>query len=199
MLQELRPAIVILVLFSALTGLVYPLAVTGIAKVIFPNQAAGSLIEKQGVIVGSVLIGQNFTGDRYFHGRPSAISSTDATTNVSTATPYDASSSSGSNLGPSSQALIDRVKGDVATLTSTYLVPVPVDLVTTSASGLDPDITPAAAAFQLAGVAKARGLPEKSVQRMIDQATSERTVGLLGERRVNVLALNLALDKGPTN
>jgi K+-transporting ATPase ATPase C chain len=195
MFSELRPAIVMLVLFSALTGLIYPLAVTGAAQGLFPKQANGSLIEQKDAVVGSALIGQNFTSDRYFHGRPSAISSTDATTNVSTPTPYDATSSSGSNLGPTSQALIDRVKGDTDMLAAVNPAPVPVDLVTTSASGLDPDITPAAAEFQLATVAKARGLSRQAVQSLIDQATSERTLGLLGERRVNVLALNLALDK----
>ena len=194
MLRELRPAFVMLLLFSVLTGLVYPLAVTGVANLIFPHQAQGSLIARNGTVIGSALIGQNFTGDRYFHGRPSAIASTDAQNN-STPDPYDATSSSGSNLGPTSQALVDRVKGDTAKLAATSTAPVPVDLVTSSASGLDPDITPAAAAFQVAAVAKARGLAAGDVQGLVEQATSGRTLGLLGERRVNVLKLNMLLDE----
>ncbi len=194
MIRELRPALVMLILFSILTGLVYPLAVTGIAGLVFPHQAGGSLIERNGKVVGSGLIGQTFTGDRYFHSRPSAITSTDAQNN-STPDPYDPTSSAGSNLGPTSQALIDRVKADGAKLVLENDTPVPVDLVTTSASGLDPDITPAAAAFQAARVAKARGLPVGLVQRAIDQVTHERTLGVLGERTVNVLELNLVLDE----
>ena len=194
MLRELRPAFSLLLLFTLLTGLAYPLVVTGISQVTFPLQAEGSLIERSGKIVGSRLIGQNFTADIYFHGRPSAIASTDANNN-SLPDPYDATSSSGSNLGPTSQALIDRVKGDSATLAATNTAPVPVDLVTSSASGLDPDITPAAAAFQAARVAKARGVSYAAVQSLIDKETRGRTLGILGESHVNVLQLNLALDR----
>ncbi len=196
MLRELRPAFVMIVLMSALTGLAYPLAVTGIAHVALPHQAAGSLAEKDGKVIGSELIGQNFASERYFHGRPSAIASTDAQNN-STPDPYDPTSSSGSNLGPTSQALADRVKGDAAKLAAENPASVPVDLVTSSASGLDPDITPAAALFQAGRVAKARGLTLEAVRALVEQATTPRTLGLLGEPRVNVLALNLALDRAP--
>lgn len=195
MLKEIRPAIVMIVLMSAITGVVYPYAVTGASQVLFPHQAAGSLIERDGKIVGSSLIGQNFAGDQYFHGRPSAT--TDADPNDPTKTvpvPYKADASSGSNYGPTSQALMDRVKGDVATLKGEGDAPVPVDLVTTSASGLDPDVTPAGALFQADRVAKARNLPVAQVKDLIASHVDGRTAGILGEPRVNVLALNLALD-----
>jgi K+-transporting ATPase ATPase C chain len=193
MLKELRPTIVLLVAFTIITGLIYPGIVTGIAQALFPHQAGGSLIVANGKIVGSELIGQNFTADKYFHGRLSAITGTDAKGN-SIATPYDASNSSGSNLGPTSKALITRVQGDAAKLKSSSTTPIPVDLVTTSASGIDPDITPAGAAFQIPRVAKARGVPEDKVAALVAEATTERAVGVLGEPRVNVLKLNMLLD-----
>ena len=197
MLKEIRPAIVLLVLLTAITGLLYPLAMTGIAGVIFPRQAAGSLIEKDGKVIGSTLIGQVFADDKYFHGRPSATSTPDPkdpTKNVDA--PYNAANSSGSNLGPTNKALVDRVKGDVDKLKAENpSAPVPQDLVTTSASGLDPDISPAAALFQVPRVAKARNLPEDRIRQLVDEHVEGRTLGLLGEPRVNVLALNLALDR----
>jgi potassium-transporting ATPase KdpC subunit len=196
MFSELRPAIVMTLAFTILTGLAYPLAMTGIAEVIFPNQAFGSLIEKDGKVVGSALIGQSFTSDKYFHGRPSAISAPDPKDPTKTiATPYDATNSSASNLGPTSKALIDRVKGDVDTLKAENpKQSIPVDLVTTSASGLDPDITPAAAAFQVPRVAKTRGITESAVGELVAQHTAGRVLGLFGESHINVLQLNLALD-----
>lgn len=195
MLKEIRPALVMLLLLSVITGLVYPYAVTGVAKVLFPHQAAGSLIEKDGKVVGSSLIGQNFTGDQYFHGRPSATTDADPADPTKTVpVPYKADASTGSNYGPTSQALIDRVKGDVATLKGGSDAPVPVDLVTASASGLDPDVTPAGALFQAERVAKARNLPVERVKDLIAAHVEGRTAGVLGEPRVNVLALNLALD-----
>ncbi|GGF18803.1 potassium-transporting ATPase KdpC subunit [Aliidongia dinghuensis] len=195
MLKEIRPAIVMLLLLSAITGLVYPYAVTGVARVLFPHQAEGSLIERDGKVVGSALIGQNFTGDQYFHGRPSAT--TDADPNDATKqvpVPYKADASTGSNYGPTSKALIDRVKGDVETLKAGSDAPVPVDLVTTSASGLDPDITPAGALFQVERVAKARNLPADKVKALVETHIEGRAGGVLGEAHVNVLELNLALD-----
>ena len=196
MLKEIRPAIVLLVLLTAITGLLYPLAMTGIAGVIFPRQAAGSLIEKDGKVIGSTLIGQVFADDKYFHGRPSATSTPDPkdpTKNVDA--PYNAANSSGSNLGPTNKALVDRVKGDFDKLRAENpSAPVPQDLVTTSASGLDPDISPAAALFQVPRVAKARNLPEDRIRQLVDEHVEGRTLGLLGEPRVNVLALNIALD-----
>ena len=196
MLREIRPAIILLLLLTAITGLAYPLAMTAIAGVIFPKQAQGSLIEKDGKVIGSALIGQEFKDDKYFHGRPSATSAADpadATKTVSA--PYNAANSGGSNLGPTSKALNDRVKEDVEKLkTENPGASVPVDLVTTSGSGLDPDISPEAALFQVPRVAKVRGIPEGSVRQLVTEQTRGRTAGLLGEVRVNVLALNLALD-----
>ena len=196
MLKEIRPAIVILVLLTLITGLAYPLAMTGIAGVIFPNQAQGSLIEKDGKVIGSALIGQVFTDDKYFHGRPSATNMPDPKDATKTVdAPYNAINSMGSNLGPTSKALADRLKGDVDTLKKENAsAAVPTDLVTTSGSGLDPDISPASALFQVPRVAKARNLPEASVRALVDAQTEGRTFGLLGEPRVNVLQLNLALD-----
>jgi K+-transporting ATPase ATPase C chain len=196
MLKEIRPAIVILVALTLITGLVYPLAITGLAGVLFPHQAQGSLIERDGMVVGSELIGQVFTDDKYFHGRPSATNTpdpNDPTKNVDA--PYNAANSGGSNLGPTSKALADRLQGDVDKLKAENpSAPVPVDLVTTSASGLDPHISPAAALFQVPRVAKARNLPEERVRALVQGQTEGRLLGLLGEPRVNVLALNLALD-----
>jgi potassium-transporting ATPase KdpC subunit len=196
MLKEIRPAIIILIALTLITGLAYPLAMTGIAGAIFPNQAQGSLIEKDGKVIGSALIGQVFTDDKYFHGRPSATNTPDPKDATKTVdAPYNATNSMGSNLGPTSKALADRVKGDVETLKKENpSAAVPVDLVTTSGSGLDPDITPAAALFQVPRVAKARGLPEQRVRALVEAQVDGRSFGLLGEPRVNVLKLNLALD-----
>ena len=195
MLKQIRPALMLMIAFTVITGLIYPLAITGIAKVLFPHQADGSLIEKDGKVIGSELIGQNFTEAKYFHGRPSATTDTDPNDATKTiAAPYNAQNSSASNLAPTAKALVDRVKGDAATLQAENSAPIPVDLVTASASGLDPDITPAAAAFQVPTVAKARNLPVEKVQQLVDDNTQGRTFGLLGEPRVNVLKLNLALD-----
>jgi K+-transporting ATPase ATPase C chain len=196
MLKEIRPAIIILVLLTLITGLAYPLAMTAIAGVIFPKQAQGSLIEKDGKVVGSALIGQEFKDDKYFHGRPSATSAPDPADSTKTVpAPYNAANSGGSNLGPTSKALNDRIKEDVDKLKAeNSSADVPVDLVTTSASGLDPDISPASALFQVPRVAKARNLPEDRVRQLVTEQTQGRLVGLLGEPRVNVLALNLALD-----
>ena len=196
MLKEIRPAIVVLVLLTLITGLAYPLAMTGIAGAIFPNQAQGSLIEKDGKVIGSALIGQSFTSDKYFHGRPSATNAPDPKDATKTVdAPYTAAKSMGSNLGPTSKALADRIKGDVESLKKeNAAAAIPVDLVTTSGSGLDPDISPEAARFQVPRVAKARGLPETSVRSLVEGQVEGRTLGLLGEPRVNVLRLNLALD-----
>jgi len=196
MLREIRPAIVVLVALTLITGLVYPLAMTGIAKVIFPYQAEGSLIESGGKVVGSALIGQDFSSDKYFHGRPSATTATDPNDATKTVpAPYNAANSGGSNLGPSNKALIDRVQGDMDKLKQENpSAPVPADLVTTSASGLDPHISPEAALFQVPRIAKARNLPEDRVRQLVADHTEGRLLGLLGEPRVNVLLLNLALD-----
>jgi potassium-transporting ATPase KdpC subunit len=197
MLREIRPAIVVLVALTLITGLVYPLAMTGIAQIVFPNQAQGSLIERDGKVVGSALIGQEFTGDKYFHGRPSATTAPDPKDSTKTvAAPYNAANSGGSNLGPSNKALIDRVQTDLDKLKKENpSAPVPIDLVTTSASGLDPDISPDAAYFQVPRVAKARNLAENQVRQLVSDHIEDRFLGLLGEPRVNVLLLNLALDR----
>jgi K+-transporting ATPase ATPase C chain len=195
MLSQIRPAIVMMVLLTLITGIAYPFAMTGIGQVLFPKQANGSLIEKNGKVIGSSLIGQNFAGETYFHGRPSATTEADPNDSTKTVSvPYSADASTGSNLGPTSKALIDRVKGDVDKLKAESDKPVPVDLVTTSGSGLDPDITPAAAEFQIARVAKARGMSPDALHDLVVRNTEGRTFGVLGEDRVNVLKLNLALD-----
>lgn len=197
MLREIRPAIVVLVALTLITGLVYPLAMTGIAKVVFSRQAEGSLIERDGKVVGSALIGQEFTSDKYFHGRPSATTAPDpADPSKSVAVPYNAANSGGSNLGPSNKALIDRVQGDLDSLKKENpSAAVPADLVTTSGSGLDPDISPEAAYFQVPRVAKTRNLAEDKLRQLVSEHVQERFLGVLGEPRVNVLLLNLALDR----
>src|SRR5580692_12938876 len=196
MLKEIRPAIVLLVALTLITGLAYPLAITGLAGVLFPYQAQGSMIERDGMVVGSELIGQSFADDKYFHGRPSATNTpdpNDPTKNVDA--PYNAANSGGSNLGPTSKALADRLQGDVDKLKQENpSAPVPVDLVTTSGSGLDPDISPEAALFQVPRVAKARNMPEDRVRQLVADKTEGRLAGFLGEPRVTVLKLNLALD-----
>ena len=197
MLREVRPAIVLLLVLTVITGLVYPLAMTGIAGAIFPAKAQGSLIEKDGKVIGSTLIGQEFKDDKYFHGRPSATLAPDPSDSSKTVpAPYNAANSGGSNLGPTSKALADRLKEDVDRLKAENPnAAVPVDLVTTSASGLDPDISPEAAQFQVSRVAKARNMSEDQLKQLVDANTEGRLLGLLGEPRVNVLALNLALDR----
>ncbi len=197
MLQHVRPAVVLLVLFSALTGLVYPLAVTGIAQIAMPRQANGSLIEKDGAVVGSALVGQNFKTDRYFHPRPSATTDTDPNDPSKTIdAPYNAANSTGSNLGPTSQKLVDRVKASVeAWRAMAGPGPVPADAVTTSASGLDPDVSPQTALAQVASVAKARGLEEARVRQLVEASIETPFLGLIGQPRVNILQLNLALDQ----
>jgi len=197
MLREIRPAIVLLLALTLITGLIYPLAITGIARAVFPYQATGSLIEQDGKVVGSALIGQSFTEDKYFHGRPSATTAPDPNDATKTvAAPYNAANSGGSNLGPTSKALADRLGEDVEKLKKeNAAAAVPVDLITTSGSGLDPHISPEAARFQIPRVAKARGLPEERLRALVDSQVEGRSLGLLGEPRVNVLNLNLALDK----
>jgi len=197
MFREIRPAVVFIVALTLITGLVYPLAITGIAGVVFPGRAQGSLIERDGMIVGSELIGQGFADDKYFHGRPSATNTPDPKDPSKTIDlPYNAANSGGSNLGPTNKVLIDRVKGDVDKLKAENAsASVPIDLVTTSASGLDPDISPESALFQVPRVAKARNIQEERVRQLVQEHVEGRLLGLLGEPRVNVLSLNLALDK----
>ncbi len=196
MLKQIRPAIVMMVVLTVLTGLIYPLAMTGIAQLVFPLQANGSLIVKDGKVIGSELIGQNFAKPEYFHGRPSATTEPDpkdATKSVPA--PYNAANSSGSNAGPTAKSLVERVQADVKALKEENPnTPVPIDLVTTSASGLDPEISPAAALFQVPRVAKARGREEAEIRRLVQLHTEARIFGLIGEPRVNVLQLNMALD-----
>ena len=195
MLRQIRPALVLLVLMTGLTGIAYPLFMAGVAQVLFPQEAAGSLIEKDGKVVGSELIGQNFTDDKYFHGRPSATTDTDPNDATKTVpAPYNAGNSGGSNAGPTSKSLIERVQGDVEMLKKEKDGPIPVDMVTTSGSGLDPHITPANAEFQVPRVAKARGLSEDKVRQLVAKNTEGRVIGIFGEPRVNVLKLNLALN-----
>jgi potassium-transporting ATPase KdpC subunit len=195
-MKHIRPAIVMIIAMTVITGLIYPLLMTGIAQAVFPYQANGSLIEKDGKVIGSALIGQEFTSDKYFHGRPSATTEPDPKDPTKTVpVPYAADNSGGSNLGPTSKALVDRVKDDAAKLAAENPnTPIPVDLVTTSASGLDPDITPAAAFFQVPRVAKARGLSEDKVRQLVEDNLTGRLLGIIGEPHVNVLKLNLALD-----
>jgi K+-transporting ATPase ATPase C chain len=196
MLKEIRPAIVMIIALTLITGLIYPIAMTGIAGTIFPYQAEGSLIEKDGKVVGSALIGQVFADDKYFHGRPSATNTPDPKDPTKTVdAPYNAANSGGSNLGPTNKALIDRVKGDLDKLKAENpSADVPIDLVTTTGGGLDPHISPAAALFQVPRVAKARNMPEDKVRQLVNERIENRWLGLIGEPRVNVLALNLALD-----
>lgn len=196
MLKQLRPALVLLTALTVITGLAYPLTMTGLAGAVFPAKAAGSLIERDGTVVGSRLIGQTFTGAGYFHGRPSATTAPDpADASKTVPAPYNAANSSGSNLGPTSAALAERVKGDLDALKAEDPnAPVPVDLVTTSGSGLDPDISPEAAYFQVPRVSKARNIPADTLRDLVAAHVEGRTFGILGEPRVNVLALNLALD-----
>lgn len=194
MLKDLRPAFLMVVLSTLLFGLAYPLGMTSLAQVLFPWQVNGSLLtDRNGRVIGSALIGQNFTSPKYFHGRPSATTDTDAH-GKTVRSPYNAASSLASNLGPTSKALLDRVKGDVKTLKGENAAPIPVDLVTSSASGLDPDITPAGAYFQVPRVAKARGLSEDRVRNLVTAHIEGRWLGIFGEPHVNVLKLNLALD-----
>jgi K+-transporting ATPase ATPase C chain len=197
MLRLIRPATVVLVALTVITGLIYPLAMTGIAQVLFPRQAQGSLIERDGKVVGSELIGQVFESDKYFHGRPSATTAPDPNDPTKTMpAPYNAANSGASNLGPSNKALIDRVQADIDKLKQENpSMPVPIDLVTTSASGLDPHISPEAALFQVPRIAKARNLPEDRIRQLVADQSEGRFLGLLGEPRVNVLLLNLALDQ----
>ena len=196
MLAQLRPAIMMIILFSALTGLAYPLAITGIAQLVFPGKANGSVIERDGKVAGSALIGQSFTSDRYFHGRPSATSAPDpADPSKTIDAPYNAANSSGSNLGPTSQKLVDRVTSTIqAGFEAGYVDAFSADAVTTSASGLDPHISPEFALAQVPAVARARNLTDARVQALVEENTEQRWLGLIGEPRVNVLLLNLALD-----
>jgi potassium-transporting ATPase KdpC subunit len=197
MLREIRPAIVLVIALTLITGVAYPFAITGIAQVIFPFKAQGSLVERDGKVVGSALIGQEFTSEGYFHGRPSATTAPDPNDSTKTVpAPYNAANSGGSNLGPTNKSLIERIQGDIEKLKlENPSAQVPIDLVTTSGGGLDPHISPEAALFQVPRVAKARNLPENRLRQLVAENTSDRFVGLLGEPRVNVLELNLALDR----
>jgi potassium-transporting ATPase KdpC subunit len=197
MLREIRPAIVLVVALALITGLIYPLAMTGLAQVLFPRQSNGSLIEQNGKIVGSALIGQQFSGAGYFHGRPSATTAPDPNDASKTVeAPYNAANSVGSNLGPTNKTLVERVKADVEKLKEENPKgTIPIDMVTMSGGGLDPHITPEAAIFQAPRVAKARGLPEARVLQLMAEHIDGRVLGFIGEPRVNVLALNMALDR----
>ena len=197
MLKELRPALVLIVLFTIITGLVYPFVMTGIAQVVFPHQANGSLVVHNGVVIGSELMGQVFAGDRYFHGRPSATVAPDPKDPAKTVDePYNAANTAGSNLGPTSKALIERVQEDVEKLKrENPNAKVPIDLVTASGSGLDPHISPEAALFQVPRVAKARNMSEDRLRQLVNEHIEGRVLGILGDPRVNVLALNMALDR----
>ena len=199
MLRQLRPALVMIIAMTIITGILYPFAMTGISQVIFPRQANGSLTERGGTVIGSELVGQSFTSDRYFHGRPSATSGPDpADPSKSASVPYNAANSGGSNLGPTNQALIERVQENAAKLKAQNAnAPVPIDLVTMSGSGLDPHVSPEAALFQVPRVAQARGVPVDRIRQLVTQHTEGRLLGVVGEPRVNVLALNLALDQMP--
>lgn len=195
MLSHLRPAIVMLALFTALTGLAYPLAMTGLIQIAMPRQANGSVVERSNVTIGSALIGQSFVSDRYFHGRPSATSTPDPKDDTKTINlPYNAANSSGSNLGPLSKKLLDRVNGDVAEFRKAGAALIPADAVTASASGLDPHISPATAALQVQRVAAARGVTAQQVDAILERQIERPMLGIFGEPRVNVLQLNLALD-----
>ena len=196
-MQHLRPAIVLLVLFTVLTGILYPLAITGIAAVSLPTQAGGSLLMRDGAIVGSDLIGQNFADPRYFHGRPSATSAPDPADATKTVdAPYNAANSGGANLGPTSQKLLDHLKGDGQAWTErTGSTSVPGDAITTSASGLDPHVSPQTALAQVSAVSTARHLPVETVRKLVYDTVETPLFGFLGEARVNVLRLNLALDR----
>jgi K+-transporting ATPase ATPase C chain len=200
MLRELRPALVLIVLFTIITGLIYPFVITGIAQVVFPHQANGSLVEQDGKVVGSEVMGQAFSSDNYFHGRPSATVAPDPADSTKTVdAPYNAANTAGSNLGPTSKTLIERITKDVEERKGQNPnAPVPTDLVTASGSGLDPHISPDAALFQVPRVAKARNLPEERLRQLVNEHIKGRILGLLGEPRVNVLALNMALDRVAT-
>jgi K+-transporting ATPase ATPase C chain len=201
MLREIRPAFVFVIALTIITGIIYPFAVTGIARVAFPYQAQGSLLERDGKVIGSALIGQQFASDRYFHARPSATVAPDPNDATKTVpVPYNAANSGGSNLGPTNKALVERIQADLEKLKQeSSSATVPPDLVTASGSGLDPDISPAAALFQVPRVAKARNLPEDRLRELVQKHIEDRLFGILGEPRVNVLALNLALDRENKN
>jgi len=196
MLKEIRPAITFIVTLTLITGVAYPFAMTGIAGLVFPSQAAGSLVEQGGKVVGSSVMGQEFKADNYFHSRPSSTMGPDPKDPTKTVSaPYNAANTGGSNYGATSKALMDRVKSDVEALKKENpSAAVPTDLVTTSGSGLDPDISPEGAMFQVPRVAKARNMSEERVRQLVEQHTEGRVLGLLGEPHVNVLLLNLALD-----